>query len=131
MRQPQIIPRGVSLPSGKTCGQCFWFRTLCYRYGREKEDDRCIQYPIAFVPYNPAIYPELRIFDNLIGSDFRCSFDSATRKKRLLEALESSNWIQKNAANLLGISPRAVNYWCRVYGIQNKQRVRRNGKLKI
>jgi transcriptional regulator with GAF, ATPase, and Fis domain len=31
-------------------------------------------------------------------------------KETILSALETSNWIQKDAANLLGISPRALNY---------------------
>jgi len=42
------------------------------------------------------------------------SFDSfnleTIEKETILRALEVSNWIQKDAANLLGISPRALNY---------------------
>ena len=49
-----------------------------------------------------------RAEDNLI------SFDTlnleVVEKETILKALQVSNWIQKDAANLLGISPRALNY---------------------
>ena len=31
-------------------------------------------------------------------------------RRAILKALDKTNWIQKEAANLLGISPRALNY---------------------
>ncbi len=38
-------------------------------------------------------------------------------KELILEALQKSLWIQKDAANLLGISPRALNYKINKFGI--------------
>jgi DNA-binding NtrC family response regulator len=40
-----------------------------------------------------------------------------SEKKLLLEALRASFWIQKDAAEQLGISPRAMNYKIRKFGI--------------
>ncbi|MEJ5378056.1 MAG: sigma-54 dependent transcriptional regulator [bacterium] len=39
-------------------------------------------------------------------------------KKLILEALERSNWVQKEAAKLLGVSRRVLHYKIRKYGIQ-------------
>src|SRR5688500_8128314 len=36
----------------------------------------------------------------------------------LIEALKMSNWVQKDAAELLGISPRVMNYKIKVLGIE-------------
>jgi DNA-binding NtrC family response regulator len=36
----------------------------------------------------------------------------------LIEALKMSNWIQKDAAELLAISPRVMNYKIKVLGIE-------------
>lgn len=38
-------------------------------------------------------------------------------KQAILRALESRNWVQKDAAELLGISPRALNYKIQYHGI--------------
>ncbi|MBC8457421.1 MAG: sigma-54-dependent Fis family transcriptional regulator, partial [Deltaproteobacteria bacterium] len=38
-------------------------------------------------------------------------------KELILEVLQKSLWIQKDAANLLGISPRALNYKINKFGI--------------
>ena len=35
----------------------------------------------------------------------------------LIEALKMSNWVQKDAAELLAISPRVMNYKIKVLGI--------------
>ncbi len=42
-----------------------------------------------------------------------------TEKETILEALESSFWIQKDAAKKLGISPRGLNYKIKKYGIRH------------
>ena len=34
------------------------------------------------------------------------------------EALKMSNWVQKDAADLLGISPRVMNYKIKILGIE-------------
>jgi transcriptional regulator with GAF, ATPase, and Fis domain len=36
----------------------------------------------------------------------------------LVEALKMSNWVQKDAAELLSISPRVMNYKIKVLGIE-------------
>ena len=40
-------------------------------------------------------------------------------KQALLEALKRSNWIQKEAAKLLGVSSRVMNYKVAKHGITN------------
>jgi transcriptional regulator with GAF, ATPase, and Fis domain len=35
-----------------------------------------------------------------------------------MEALKMSNWVQKDAAELLGISPRVMNYKIKTLGIE-------------
>ena len=42
-----------------------------------------------------------------------------TEKETILEALEDSLWIQKEAARKLGISPRGLNYKIKKYGIKH------------
>ncbi len=39
----------------------------------------------------------------------------------ILNALERTNWVQKDAAELLGISKRVMNYKIKMHGIQNKR----------
>lgn len=41
-------------------------------------------------------------------------------KRAILEALDDSLWVQKNAAAKLGISPRALNYKIALYGISHE-----------
>jgi len=43
----------------------------------------------------------------------------AGEKEMILSALEKSLWIQKDAAKLLGISPRAMNYKIKKFGISH------------
>ena len=45
----------------------------------------------------------------------RSRTSSATRS---IEALKMSNWVQKDAAELLGISPRVMNYKIKTLGIE-------------
>jgi DNA-binding NtrC family response regulator len=49
----------------------------------------------------------------------------ASEKDLLLEALEVSQWIQKDAANRLGVTPRKLNYMIKRHGITHS-RWRRN-----
>ena len=39
-------------------------------------------------------------------------------RQALLEALKMSNWVQKDAAELLSISPRVMNYKIKTLGIE-------------
>ncbi len=39
----------------------------------------------------------------------------------ILNALEKTNWVQKDAADLLGISKRVMNYKIKMHGIQNQR----------
>jgi DNA-binding NtrC family response regulator len=39
-------------------------------------------------------------------------------RQAVLEALKMSNWVQKDAAELLGISPRVMNYKIKVLNIE-------------
>jgi transcriptional regulator with PAS, ATPase and Fis domain len=45
------------------------------------------------------------------------SFIKDNEEALILNALEESHWIQKDAAKILGISPRALNYAIKKYGI--------------
>jgi len=40
-------------------------------------------------------------------------------KEMILEALERSLWVQKDAANLLGLTPRSLNYKIKKFGISH------------
>jgi len=42
----------------------------------------------------------------------------------LIEALKMSNWVQKDAAELLAISPRVMNYKIKTLGIDFQRRGR-------
>lgn len=61
------------------------------------------------------------------GGDLRLETDSDKRSK-LLRALKSSNWKQSEAAKLLGVSPRAINYLCTKFSIVHENWPRKNGK---
>jgi transcriptional regulator with GAF, ATPase, and Fis domain len=45
---------------------------------------------------------------------------SIQEKETILSALERSLWIQKDAAKLLGITPRALNYKIRKHAITHR-----------
>jgi len=51
----------------------------------------------------------------------------------ILSALEDSLWIQKDAARLLGISPRALNYRVKKLGILSpplaKEQIRKSERI--
>jgi len=53
------------------------------------------------------------------------SFEGMTLKEAekmlVVNALEKTNWVQKDAAKLLGISKRVINYKIRKHGIQNQR----------
>jgi len=49
-------------------------------------------------------------------------------REHILEALERNNWIQKEAAKELGISPRVMNYKVKKYKITCSRWQRHNGK---
>jgi DNA-binding NtrC family response regulator len=40
-------------------------------------------------------------------------------RRALIEALKMSNWVQKDAADLLSISPRVINYKIKMLGIES------------
>lgn len=42
-------------------------------------------------------------------------------KAAIIQALEKANWKQKDAAKLLGVSPRVLNYRIYQYGIKNQK----------
>ena len=44
--------------------------------------------------------------------------DRAQVRAALIEALKMSNWVQKDAAELLSISPRVMNYKIKTLGIE-------------
>jgi DNA-binding NtrC family response regulator len=45
-----------------------------------------------------------------------------SEKKAIIRALEESGWVQKDAAPLLGVSRRALNYKIQKYGIEIPRR---------
>ena len=49
----------------------------------------------------------------------------SVERSLIIQALERSNWVQKDAARLLGLTPRVMNYRVMKYGIAH-QRWRRN-----
>jgi DNA-binding NtrC family response regulator len=55
------------------------------------------------------------------GEDDSLSLD-ASEKAAIVRALEQSNWVQKAAAPLLGVSRRALNYKIQKYGIELPKR---------
>ena len=44
--------------------------------------------------------------------------DEEIERQAVLEALKMSNWVQKDAAELLGISPRVMNYKIKILNIE-------------
>lgn len=46
---------------------------------------------------------------------------AANEEQSILQALENNDWVQKEAAQELGISPRALNYKIKKYGIRHKR----------
>jgi len=46
---------------------------------------------------------------------------SLLERDTILEALRRSEWVQKDAAILLGISPRSLNYKIAIYGITHRR----------
>lgn len=62
------------------------------------------------------------------SSDFRIQLPpqgitiQEVEKSLIIQALERTNWVQRKAARLLGISPRALHYKLRKYKIPTKRR---------
>ncbi|SFM94221.1 sigma-54 interaction domain-containing protein [Thermodesulforhabdus norvegica] len=74
--------------------------------------------------------PELELIPATAAEGSVASTSSAAEeeKQRIIEALEKCNWIQKEAARVLNISPRMLNYKIKKYGITHPQwRVHRKG----
>lgn len=46
---------------------------------------------------------------------------AVSEAQSILQALENNDWVQKEAARELGISPRALNYKIKKYGIRHKR----------
>ena len=76
------------------------------------------------------------IFDNQktsIGLDR----DDESIKIEIVYALEQSRWVQKEAAILLNISPRSMNYYCKKFDITHaswytgKDRKKQKEKMKL
>ena len=49
-------------------------------------------------------------------------------RQAVVEALKMSNWVQKDAAELLGISPRVMNYKIKMLGIELRARPAADGR---
>jgi transcriptional regulator with GAF, ATPase, and Fis domain len=47
-------------------------------------------------------------------------------RQAVVEALKMSNWVQKDAAELLGISPRVMNYKIKILNIEIPRSRRQN-----
>ena len=67
-------------------------------------------------PPRPEIGAEEGIMPSLDGLTLR-----EAERTLILNALERTNWIQKDAAEILGISKRVMNYKIRKHGIQNQR----------
>ena len=50
-------------------------------------------------------------------------------RQALIEALKMSNWVQKDAAELLAISPRVMNYKIKTLGIDYRARPPADGRV--
>ena len=73
---------------------------------------------------------EKRRFDIMVGSPSKTVTTAVVKlpptgialeeieRQALVEALRMSNWVQKDAAELLHISPRVMNYKIKVLGIE-------------
>ena len=64
------------------------------------------------VQYLGELGAELRVFRN-----DKITLEEIERQA-VTEALKMSNWIQKDAAELLGISPRVMNYKIKILSIE-------------
>jgi two-component system NtrC family response regulator len=57
------------------------------------------------------------------GSEEGLNPIEAHEKTMLIQALTKSNWVQKDAAQILGISRRVMHYKIRKYNIQNDKKL--------
>lgn len=64
---------------------------------------------------------EKRIFRDANGRGYTIVTDDldleALHRLIVMRALEDAEWVQSNAAVILNISPRSMNYWVSKYGI--------------
>jgi DNA-binding NtrC family response regulator len=67
-------------------------------------------------PPRPAEAREKGIISSLDGMTLK-----EAERALILSALEKTNWVQKDAAELLGISKRVMNYKIKMHGIQNQR----------
>ncbi len=54
--------------------------------------------------------------------------DNESIKIKVIRALKLTNWVQKDAAKLVGISPRAFHYQCKRFGIRHEKWVQKGNK---
>jgi DNA-binding NtrC family response regulator len=67
-------------------------------------------------PSRPEEERERGIISALVGMTLK-----EAERTLILNALEKTNWVQKDAADLLGISKRVMNYKIKIHGIQNQR----------
>ena len=76
------------------------------------------------------LIPELlnKAYKKEVSTPDKTVFMDDNEKEMIIQALEKSLWIQKDAARLLGISPRVLNYKIKKFDITHF-RWRKNRKL--
>jgi transcriptional regulator with GAF, ATPase, and Fis domain len=79
------------------------------------EDSRIIQKESVFLP-DPLGSPDKKILGRRNEGGSSQTLDEH-EKDLIIEALEQSLWIQKDAAERLGLTPRTLNYKIKRYGI--------------
>ena len=57
--------------------------------------------------------------------------DDNAREKWVRDALDSTDWKQKKAAELVGVSPRVFNYWVKKLNITHDGWKGRNNKVEL
>jgi two-component system response regulator AtoC len=105
---------------------------LLMRYnwpGNIRELENCLERAVLL-----AEWPILAVDDLLVGDSVGAAGDQKgapvvripptgipleeIERQALIEALRMSNWVQKDAAELVGISPRVINYKIKTLGIE-------------
>lgn len=57
--------------------------------------------------------------------------DDNARKAWAMDALDDTDWKQSKAAELVGVSPRVFNYWCKKLNITHDEWKGRNSRAKL